>query len=731
MKKVLLLAALLVLPLRTLAQEISERLDSVVVSAGRAGSKTPLTYSTLGKKALQESSPSASLPMALRLLPSVVSYNEGGTGLGNSAMTIRGSKGSQINVTLNGITLNDAESQEVFWVNIPALTGLLTNVQVQRGLGTSAGGAGAFGASINMNTAFVGTEPSARIEMGGGSFGTLLNSVAASTGLLPGGVYFSLAWSRGMTRGYIRNAQVYSNSVFAVLGWMRGNHSLRLTYLSGDQTSGITWDGIDPAVYETDPTYNPAGEYVDDNGKVQYYPNQEDNYRQHHLQLNYTARLSDLLTWTNTFNYTRGDGYDEYYKTGRKFAEFGFPFSSVDGVKKSDMIYRKRMGNNLYVAQSDLRLRTANWKADAGVNVSYYQGGHWGEMLWARVLGENYDYKALNDEFAWYNNIGLKLDVSAFARAEYSPLPWLTAYADLQYRHIGYTLEGRDDKASSIEMSYRQNWDFFNPRAGVSALWEGHKAYASVALGHREPGRSDIKENIKGEQLPIKPESMVDVEVGYQYTGRRITAAANLYLMEYNDMLLETGRLNSSGYAVKENVGRGWRRGIELSAAWQPFYWLRADGNLTLSTNKLRTFTAYLENWVDGGYITETYENVDMLMSPSLTGMARLEVAPFRGWWKPLTLSVDGRYVGKRYWDNTQNENRAIPASWVMDAQLGHRIRLPFGELGISLYVENLLNLKYYGSAWVYRAWDGGNYLEAGVYPQAPRNFMIKVHLSL
>ena len=731
MKKILLVAALCMLPICAVrAQEMHERLDSVVVSSTRAGEKTPLTYSSVGKETLQEGSPSWSLPMTLNLLPSVVTYNEGGTGLGNSAMTIRGSKGSQINVTLNGITLNDAESQEVFWVNIPALTGMLTGVQVQRGLGTSAGGAGAFGASINMNTAFVGNGPSARIEVGGGSFKTLLTSVAASTGRLPSGLYFNLAWSQGLTAGYIRNADVYSNSLFAVLGWLSGGHSLRLTYLMGDQTSGITWDGIDPEVYKTNPTYNPAGEYYDDDGNVRYYPNQTDNYRQHHLQLNYTARLADALTLSNTLNYTRGDGYDEYYKTGRKFAEFGFPFADVDGVKKSDMIYRKKMGNNLYVYQSDLRYRASRLKADAGVNLSYYDGGHWGEMLWARLLGEGYDYEALNQQYAWYNNVGRKLDLSAFARAEYSPLSWLTAYVDLQYRHIGYRLEGRDDKASSVGMDYRQDWDFFNPRAGVTALFGGHKLYASAALGHREPGRSDIKENIKGEMIPIKPESMVDVELGYQFTGRHFTGAANLYLMEYGDMLLETGRLSSSGYAIKENVGRGWRRGVELSAAWMPARWVRADGNLTLSTNKLRRFTAYIEDWVNGGYREEVYENVDMLLSPSVTGMTRLAFTPFRGRWSPLTLAVDGKYVGKRYWDNTGCVERSIPAAWVMDLQLSHSFSLPFGKLGLAFYVDNLLDLKYYGSAWVYRAWDGADYLEAGVYPQAPRNFMIKASLS-
>ena len=601
MKKTVIAAAFAAMCVCAGAQNV-ERLDSVVVSASRAGSHTPVTFDNVSREALRASSPMQSLPMTLNLLPSVVTYNEGGTGLGNSAMTVRGSKGSQINVTLNGITLNDAESQEVFWVNIPALTALLSSVQVQRGLGTSANGAGAFGASVNMNTAFVSPDPAFRWEVSGCSYNTFLTTVSAMSGLQPSGLYFNVAYSAGSTDGYIRNAGVGSTSLFAVLGWLKGRHSLRLTYLTGTQRSGITWDGIAPEMYAVDRRYNGAGEYVDDSGNTRYYPGQTDNYTQHHLQLNYTVRLSDLLTWTNTADYTRGDGYDEYYKTGRKFAEFGYPFSEWQGQKKSDMIYRKRMGNDLYVLQSGLRLRSGAWKADAGVNLSRYDGAHWGEMLWSRVLGDGFDYTSMNEERTWYDNTGVKKEAGAFLRAEYQALPWLTAYADLQYRGIGYTLDGRDDKASSVPMDYREKWNFFNPRAGVTADLGAHKLYGSVAVGHREPGRSDIKENIKGEMIPIRPESMLDVEAGYRYAGERFTASANLYLMEYKDMLLETGRLNPSGYAIKENVGRGWRRGLELAAAWSPAAWVRLDGNLTLSTNRLRSFTAYIENWVDGGY---------------------------------------------------------------------------------------------------------------------------------
>ena len=737
MKKTVLCAALAATSVCALAQaplEQAERLDSALVSVSRAGTQTPVTHTDVGKDALSASNPMNSLPMTLNLLPSVVTYNEGGTGLGNSAMTIRGSKGSQVNVTLNGITLNDAESQEVFWVNIPALTSLLSGVQVQRGLGTSANGAGAFGASVNMNTAFVTADPSFRWEVSAGSYGTFLTTVSAQSGLLPSGLYFSLAYSAGRTDGYIRNAGVGSASLFGVIGYLKGRNSLRLTYLMGDQRSGITWDGISPEMYAVDRRYNGAGEYVDDSGNTCYYPGQTDNYAQHHLQLNYTRRLTDRLTWSNTADYTRGEGYDEYYKTGRKFAEFGFPFSSVEGVKKSDMIYRKWMDNDLYVFQSDLRYRSERLQVTGGVNLSRYIGGHWGEMLWARLLGDGYDYEALNSQDAWYRNTGIKQEISAYLRAEYQPLPFLTAYADLQYRRIGYDIRGRDDKASSIPIDYRETWDFLNPRAGVTASFGGHQLYVSAAVGHREPGRSDIKENIKGEMIPLRPESMLDIEAGYQFRGARFTGSANLYLMEYRDMLLETGRLSSSGYAIKENVGRGWRRGVELVAAWTPASWLRADGNLTLSTNRLRSFTAYLENWVDGGYRQEVYENTPMLLSPSLIGMGRLALSPLQGAWKPLTLTLSGKYVGKQYWDNTGSEDRCIPAFFVTDLSLTHSFRLRGGyDLGVSLYVNNLLNLEYYAYAWVYRAWQGGAdpiYLEAGLYPQATRNFMGKITLS-
>ena len=718
-----------------------EKLDSAVVSTSRAGDSTPVTYTMVSRRQLQEANPINSLPMNLALQPSVVSVNEGGTGLGYSKMTVRGSKGSQINVTLNGITLNDAESQEVFWVNIPALSSILSSVQLQRGLGTSASGPGAFGASINMSTASVASEPHAAVDLGYGSYGTFMATASAGTGLTRSGIYFDFAYSRGLTVGYIRNAYADVQSAFAVLGWMNEKNSLRLTWLYGDQHTGITWHGIDLAQYELDRRYNPAGEYYDQYGNVRYYDNDTDNYTQHHLQLNYTRQMTDRLLWTTTFNWTKGDGYYENYKAGKSFAKYNF-----QGDSEGDFIVREAMDNHYFVLNSDLKYSYDVLSLTGGINLSRYDGDHIGKVLWSDVLGDSYDYAS----HSWYLNNGLKHEANAFVRAEYTPVDWVTAYADLQYRGVWLDMAGPED--DQVPLDYSTDWQFVNPRAGVSFHWDPrHKAYASAALGHREPGRSDIKENIKnawwaaqagveGEDVSLKPEKMLDVEVGYSYMSERLALSANIYLMEYWDMLLETGRLSNVGYAIKDNVDRGWRRGIELAAGWQALPWLRADANLTLSMNQIRNYTEYVqhidENWEPNGKVTElTYGKTTMLMSPSLTGMARLAFSPWRGIasnsLKTLTLALDGKYVGRQYMDNTMAESRSIPSYFVSNLSLSYEVLMRGDDaLQFSFYVNNVLNNMYYADGWCWKnivEEDGSLVDGIGVYPQAPANWMMKV----
>ncbi len=711
-----------------------ERLDSVVVSTSRAGERTPVTFTMIGRDQLRKSNPINSLPMNLSLQPSVVTYNEGGTGLGNSTMTVRGSKGSQINVTLNGITLNDSESQEVFWVNIPSLTSLISSVQLQRGLGTSANGAGAFGASVNMNTASVSPLPFASADFSAGSWNTSMTSVAAGTGMARSGMYFNFAYSLGNTDGYIRNANVTSQSAFAVLGWMNERNSLRLTWLMGKQRSGITWNGIDKDKYEEDRRYNDAGEYHDELGNVHYYDNETDNYMQNHVQLNYTRQFSYKITWSNTFNYTRGDGYDEYYKEDGYMPDFGF--SRED---ESDMIYQKKMGNDYYVFNTDLRYKDEKLNLTGGAYLSRYDGDHFGRMLWVKTLGDGYDYDTYNIKDGFYRNRSVKKEATAFLRGEWTPLEWMTVYADMQWRGVMIDMEGADDDIheTGLPMKYGNRWSFFNPRAGVSFIWNPkHKAYVSAALGHREPGRGDIKENIKGNMSPIKPEKMVDIEMGYEFIGENVSVSSNIYIMEYRDMLLETGRLNSSGYAIKENVPRGWRRGVELAGAWTAAPWLSFHGNLTLSVNEIEDYTAYVEV-CDGepGQTKEfNYGNTRMMMSPYVTGMLRASVSPWRSRalnsLKTTTIALDGKYVGRQYLDNTCRTEMEVPAYFVSSLSLFHEFNMKKGFLGLNAYVNNLFNYLYYAAGWRwegYTAADDTLTYVVGVYPQPPVNFMLKM----
>lgn len=736
------------------ADEKVERLDSVVVSTSRAGKDTPVTFTMIGRESLSRTNPLNSLPMNLSLQPSVVSVNEGGTGLGYSKMTVRGSKGSQINVTLNGITLNDAESQEVFWVNIPALSSMISSVQLQRGLGTSANGAGAFGASINMSTASVGADPFADVEMSVGSYGTFVSTFAAGTGLMKSGLYFNAAYSRGLTDGYIRNAYADVQSAIAVLGWMNERNSLRLTYLMGDQHTGITWEGISLEQYEKDRRYNPAGEYYDQFGNVHYYDNETDNYAQHHLQLNYTHSFTDRLTWSTTFNYTRGDGYYENYKAGKSFSKY--LMEAPEGYEEGDFITREALANDYFVLNSDLRYSSRRLNLTAGLNLSRYDGDHIGKVLWSNVLGDSFDY----DSHKWYLNNGLKQEASAFVRGEVLCCEGLTAYADLQYRGVWLAMSGPED--DGVLLDHNDDWQFFNPRAGLSYRWSpSSRVYASAALGHREPGRSDIKElildankslsaGVSSRGVDIRPEKMLDIEAGYEYLTEKLSLSANLYMMEYRDMLIETGKLTDVGYAIKENVPRSWRRGVELAAAWKALPWLQVGGNMTLSTNKIRSYTAYYEmydNMNDWNYLGQhqvKFENTDILMSPSLVGMADVTVRPFVFSDNSLNsayVSLNGKYVGKQYYDNTSSSERMIPAYFVADLSAGYEVPLrkfyagfqderKESVLNFSFHIRNLFNNMYYADAWLWRAYfqqEDAFYTDTGIYPQAPVNFMFKV----
>lgn len=735
MKRLALLCGVF-LPLLTLAQNKagqnekneSTKLDSIVVEAWKAGRNTPVSHSEMKQAEIRQISPVQSIPMALSLMPSVVTSTEGGNGLGYSTMRVRGSDGSRTNVTMNGIALNDAESQEVFWVNIPSFSSFVQELQLQRGVGTSSNGPGAFGASLNIRTLFTRPEAYGVAEIGAGSFNSFTTVAGAGTGLTNSGLSFDVRYSRSTGEGYIRNGGSDLTSLFATAGWLKGDNSIRINYIYGNQKTGITWEGISREQMELDRRFNPAGMYFDEAGNMRFYDNETDNYRQHHIQLMYTRAFGAHLTWNSVLHYTDGYGYYENYKASRKFSSYGLPPQKIDGVTytKSDLILRQALDNGYYAASSGLNYSKGSVRATGGVSYSYYDGDHFGDIIWSMRN------ESIPADYRWYFNKGYKGDFSVYARTEAELSKNLIAFADLQYRHVSYSLRGEDKDFVSLD--YDMKYNFFNPKAGLTYKSGAGKFFVSVAVGRREPGRADIKESIKaGKGDEIRPERMVDWEAGYSYSVANFTAQANLYFMEYKDQLVPTGRLSETGYVIKENVPVSYRRGIELAASWLPVRFLKLEGNLALSTNKIRNYTNWTDlydndsDWNPLPQKSTLYESTNLSFSPQSVGMVMVTLLPGRS----TSLSLYGKHVGKQYYDNTSADSRSIPSYFVTGFRGVQSFQVRgASSLDLGLYIENLLDRKYFSNAWVYMAEFANGapaYIEEGLYPQAGINFMVKI----
>lgn len=678
---------------------LNERIDSTLITSLRAGTRTPVAHTSISRDELRNSNSLASLPMVLSLQPSVVATNEGGTGLGYSKMRVRGSDASRINVTLNGVTINDAESQEVFWVNMPAISGLLGSVQLQRGVGTSVNGSGAFGASVNMRTGYIRPKPYGEIELSGGSFLTGTVSAAAGTGRMADGLSLDVRYAYNTTEGYLDNATARLHSAYAALDWYSGNNSVKVSYLMGKERTGLTWYGIPKDSVATNPRYNPAT------------PGDTDNYEQHHIQGVYLHQFSPALSVSATLNFTKGAGYYEYLETD--------PMSEYYST-------RNAMDNTYSVATANLKYQTAAVQLIANASYSIYDGDHLGYYVYNFEPGfYPGDY---NKPF--YDNKGYKTDASGFLRGEWLLWDCVNLYADMQYRHVYYRIDGTDKKGP--ELNWSKLYDFLNPKGGISWQIGNNRLYASVAVAHKEPARSDIKDAIQGGKADeILPERLVDWEFGYSFANRNLALSANVYLMEYENQLVQTGKIEN-GYAIKANVPRSYRRGIEMVAAWKPAEWISLDGNLTLSRNKILDFTNWVdcydnpEYWTPMGQKEEYLGTTDLLLSPSVTGRAGVTVKPVTG----LSVGAAWKYVGKQYYDNTSCEDRALPAYDVLSLQAEYCLNK---TISFAIFAENILNKTYVADAWVYRAAfaDGSaDYIEDGLFPQAPFNAMLKVRLT-
>ncbi|MDH6355219.1 iron complex outermembrane receptor protein [Dysgonomonas sp. PH5-45] len=708
------------------------KLEGVTVSAQRAGGNAPIAYSNLNQTQIKQDNAAKNIPFILQTLPSVVAFSEDGSGVGNTSLRIRGVDATRINVTLNGMPLNNPESQEVYWVNFPDVSNSLQSIQVQRGVGTSTNGTASIGGSISLNTTAANSKPYGEATGSLGSYGTSLYSLAAGTGILKNGLSLDARFSKVNGDGYIRNGKVDHRNLYVALSYYGEKELFRLSYMKGVQHTGITWEGISPEQMAKDRRYNSAGEYTDDDGNTRYYDNETDNYYSDIAQLSYSRFLSASLTFNASFNYMHGYGYYENYKADQSLgSKFGLDNQIVDGVEYeiSDVIRRKLMDNDLYTANMALEYKADKLKITGGGFVSAFHGNHYGRLPWVKY-NEN-----IPKNYEWYRNNSEKKEFSLFAKAEYNVIENLNLFGDVQYRYVDYRMFGMDDDFANI--NNRNNYSFFNPKLGVSyALGENAKygnVYAFAAISNREPLRTDIKESIKGGGTQkIKSERLFDYELGYTKQSAMYSFGANAYYMYYKDQMVQTGKLNDVGYKLMENVPDSYRIGIELSGAVKPTNWVRVDANVSFSQNKIKNYTAYYDlydtDWNSKGQVSEFHKKTDISFSPNVVGSGIISFFPV----KNATLSLVGKYVGKQYYDNTSDEELRLNDYFVGNVVAGYTFKLEgVGSADLQIFVNNVLNKRYVANAWTetYKFTDGTKEVYTGLFPQATRNFMAKLTL--
>jgi iron complex outermembrane receptor protein len=709
------------------------RLNEVVVKATRATNKTGMAFTNLYKQEIQKQNLGQDIPFLLNQTPSVVVNSDAGAGIGYTGIRIRGTDATRINVTLNGVPYNDSESQGVFWVNLPDFSSSVQSMQIQRGVGTSTNGAGAFGATINVNTLGFEREPYGETNVSVGSFNTLKTNVLASTGLINNHFVVDARLSRITSDGFIDRSASNLKSFYVSGGYYGDKSFVRFNVFSGQEVTQQAWEGVPQSVATGDlagvnayVNRNFLGEEYKQNlldrGRKfnpYNYDNQVDNYQQDHYQLISSFQLSDKWRFNPTLHYTYGRGYFEQFREGNKFSDYGLPNVEIgnETITRTDLVRRKWLDNHFYGAVWSLDYTgTGKLNANIGGGVSRYEGDHYGEIIWSQF--------APNNEVRprWYENLGTKDDFNIYGKAFYQFTQSFNTYLDLQYRTVDLRANGVLDNLERVD--YGKRFNFFNPKVGVNyVVNESSSMYASYAVGNKEPSRQDLVDNAPN--LP-NAENLQDVEIGYRMNSSTFNATANFYYMYYRDQLVLSGDVNGVGEAVRVNVPNSYRAGIELQADWRfADKWLLA-ANATFSRNKVQEFTETILAFDDTPNQVTTFTDTDISFSPSVVAGSQLSFMPVRG----LELTWLSKYVSDQYLDNTSDENRKLDAFFVNDLRLGYTLKPKFmKEINFSLLVNNIFNQEYEPNGYTYSYIFGDVITENFVYPQAGTNFLAAVRL--
>jgi len=684
-------------------------LDEVFVSAVRVTKASPVTFSNLTKEDIKPRNLGQDIPILMNFLPSVVSTSDAGAGVGYTGIRVRGSDATRVNVTINGIPYNDAESQGTFWVNMPDFASSTESLQLQRGVGTSTNGAGAFGASLNLLTDGYSEEAFAQISSSFGSFNTLRNNVKFSTGLLNNHIELSGRLSQINSDGYIDRARVDLESYFLQAAYKDDNTLIKALLFGGHEITYQAWYGIDRATLETDRTFNPSGIYTDDNGNTQFYENEVDNYKQDHFQLLWNEQISGNWSSNLAFHYTRGRGFFEQYREDDDFSTYDFSPLNVDGevVNTTDLIRRRWLDNDFYGT-----VFSANYKKDrldfiVGGGWNTYRGDHFGEVIWARF--------ASNSQYLdrYYDDNSTKTDFNLYTKANYQLNNKWSLYGDLQYRTVGYKANGEDTGLVD------DTFNFFNPKAGVTFdLNRNNNLYFSYAVANREPNRNDY------ENGNPRPERLNDFELGWRYVSSNVQVSTNAYYMNYKDQLVLTGELNDVGAPLRANVGDSYRLGLEIDANIRLSDKFRVTPNVAVSTNKNQDFVFQRDG------VVQNLGNTNIAYSPQLVAGNLLTYSP-----KPeLQLILLSKYVGEQYMGNIDAEASILDAYSQTDFNIQYELRCNgfLDSIVFSGLVNNIFNAKFESNGYFFTFDDDfsnpGTITTvegAGFYPQAGINFLL------
>ncbi len=686
----------------------AEKLEEVIINAVKATPDMPVAQTNVTKEQLQEQNLGQDIPYLLETLPGVVVTSDAGAGVGYTGIRIRGISPQQINVTLNGIPFNDPESQSVYWVDIPDIAANTQSIQIQRGVGTSTFGTGAFGASINLQTDRISKEASAGIQAAYGSFNTQKFGIKGSTGLLNNHFSFTGHFSKTTSDGYIDRASSNLKSYYVSGAYKDGKNTLKALAFGGHEITYQAWYGVDKQTFKTNPTFNYAGAIYDNNWNViDYYDNEVDNYRQDHYQLHFSHKFTKDFMLNLATHYTYGRGYYEQYKQDEDFADYGFAPVVINGqtIDHTDLIRRKWLDNDFYGAVASLEYHSGTGHYILGLAANEYDGRHFGRVIWTQYASDN----KIRHEY--YRNTGIKKSVNGFTKAVYNISKRLKLFTDIQFRKIDYTVNGTITWQTPWQLT--DHLFFINPKIGLYYdLDSPNDLYLSVAQTHREPNRDDYQNSVTGKP---KPETLNDIEAGWKYKNNKLITEVNLYAMLYKDQLVLSGRITNVGDPIRENVGESHRYGIETRINYSYNDKINFEGNLSLSDNRNKEYIAR-----ENGQF-KVYKKTKIAYSPDVVGAGMITFKPV----KKLKLTAITKYVGSQYMDNRNIPASKLDSYWIENLLLSYKTGSAkwFKNATFTLKLNNIFNNKYASNGYM---WGDDPYY----FPQAGFNVLAGFNLE-